>query len=294
MSQKKRTRVAIVDHNKNLSALESLQVQIEKDVEEIKVDVFDCSLEPFGPDKMTDYNVIFYHGDQPEIFEQAKGDYQGVFVRMHSAGDTKGTDASDAKRKAFVLRPPSSSNAEGGMQLSDWIKLLPILTDSTYLAGLLKGADPDGVSEYFFAPLPPIFLMALAVKLQGFLVVHWETEQWPEGKNQDKIKAAVRKTGWLELPREKESAQIQSLGSQLHCVRSQAWWQQLRLFIQEKGWDPIDVQLKEWRPGEPGHPPWSKHVNSLIICLIEEEPLDDVELAANAYCAIADRLGASC
>ena len=292
MKPKKQIRVAIVDHKKRFNVLEDLNQQIKKGVEGITIDVFDGSFREFKVDHVADYTAVFCHGSIWEDIVRSRTSKQVVLVRMQNEGEPSGTEKDSATECVFVLRRPLTG--KDAMQPCDWIKVLPVLTDSQCLAELCKGRDPGGIREYFFVDPPPVFLMALALKLQGFLVVHWEAEKWPEGKNKDKIKEAVQKAGWPKSHKVKEPAQLQSLGLQLHLVRSLDWWQPLRLFLREEDWDSDDVQLKEWRPNEAGFSPWSEDVNSLIGSLIRDESINDMKLAANAYCAIADRLGVSC
>jgi hypothetical protein len=290
---KKQIRVAIVDHKQRMSSLQDLKGQIEEGIKGIIVDVFDGSIKEFDPDTMKDYIVVFYHGEQWEALEQIAKSHKVVIVRMYSAGHTRGTDENTAKRNAFVLRRPLSPDSECAMQTQDWIKVLPILTDSKCVTELQRGDNPGSVREYFFDILP-FFLEALAIKLQAFLVVHWTAQKWPRGKQKQNIKDAVDKTGWLDLKRDEQIILCKNPKKKCKEVRDAESWSALRQFLQKRHWKSEDVKNNEWSPFGSTHLPWAKDVEKVIQTILDEKPMENVKLVANAYCEISKRLSVSC
>lgn len=239
-------------------------------------------------EQMSRFDLILYHcGDQ-------NSEYIDFIPKYRKESGRQGRD--DTVIILFSGSPSSTSAARQRFNSDPWICVV------------LEPELRAGIHDFFKhwqpgqEPLSTVFkhggeehLAALSILCQGFLVVHAGQREGAEWYRSG-ISPALEQMGWPQAMADDciRAALRPDLTDKRDEVADVKWWRDVFDFSGDIAGKAHELRQKvqqEWREAQPASPAeLPEAVVDLLNGLAEEEPIK-TKMVADAYCAIAERLG---
>ena len=231
--------------------------------------------------ELNEYSIVVCHLSKEEVWEKIlkNSPPNAVRVRVSSVGFHK-TDNKPLPRlrdnkvyELYLVLPAKELKQE------QWQEILKGISEPKNLEALVAGRNPQGL-RYFFAHEEE-WLAAISILCQGYLAVHAQSSEFRE------IRTALERIGWTEdfIKEQGETLGLSSLTSKIEAVRAVKWW--LNVLDTRENWQ--DSLSKEWQAIDGS--PLPEALEQLLAAMVNESQIQSPKMVAEAYLAIANKLG---